>query len=232
MSAVRLLVMVLVVGGAVAAPVAGVAAAAGNEPTATATATDTATATETPSPTPTVADDTGGAESGSSTSAGDGSENATTVVEQVDDRLRILAYSYHEEQSVFLITLENTAQVGTASVTITEAISRQAADAGRFGIKSFEVAPGEKLEIRLTVYTDNPLGVMVTTSRSVEEGHGSFLPVESGGSLIKGDATWADVRAGVLASILLSLGVLVVAAWHVYASSNDDVEQVDMEGAL
>lgn len=155
-------------------------------------------------------------------------EGNTTVVEQVDEDLRVTDYAYLEGEQLFTVTLENTGD-DTSHVTITEAISREAADSGRFGIKSLRVSAGETVTVELTVYTDRPIGVMVTSRQSVEQGHGTFLAIEDDGiDLIEGGATWSDVRAGGIAGILSTLLIIGLVAWHRVASKNDDVEDVEV----
>jgi len=157
----------------------------------------------------------------------------TTVVERVDDRLRVVGFEFVEggpgEQSVFRISLSNDGD-RASSVTVTEAISRRSANSGKFGIEIIEVDPGETLTVELTAWTDRPLGVLVTTRQSAREGHGTFLerPGLGDGRLIGGEPTGADVRSSGLFGIVGTLGIVGLGAWRRVSREHDDVEAVDM----
>lgn len=153
----------------------------------------------------------------------------TEVVAQVDSSIRVLDYGFRDKAEVFVVELENTGE-RDVDVTLTEAISRKAAGSGRFGVEMVTVDEGETLTVRVDMQTNarNP-GVMIVTSESIEQGHGTFLSVKDGISILRGEATWADVRAGTAFGVFIALFVVLIAAWHVVASRQTDVKEVGLD---
>lgn len=187
---------------------------------------------ETPTPTHT-SDAEDGSQSDSSSDEGDGSDEQT-VVKQVDEDLVVADVDWNRsggDLATVTVTLRNREGGGGSQVTLTEGITREAAEnSDRFGIKSVEVPDGETVDVQLTLYTSDPIGVMVVSSASREAGHGSFLsaPKASVG-ILKGNATWTDVRAGVFFGSIMALVFALLGAWHLVASRNTDLQEADLE---
>jgi len=164
-------------------------------------------------------------------SGGSGGDGGTTVVAQVDGDVRVLDYSYQEAAEVMSVEIENTGST-SSTVTITEAISADQTGAGTFGIEVVSLDDGETVTVEVSVAsTGGSAGVMITTEESVEQGTGTYLQVDLGGtSLFDGSAGWGEVRAGVFTTLLFCLAVTVLAGWHVVASRHETVQEVDVDG--
>jgi len=165
---------------------------------------------------------------GNSSAVTNGGENATTVVAQVDDRLRVTDYSYSEESELFSVTLENTADRYGSTVTVTEAIEAEGSGAGTFGIERVDLSPGETITVEVSVSADGLRGVMITSERSIENGQGTYLSAESdgGGELIKGGATGADVRSSGVFALIGSCLFALFGAWLYVSVRNEEVREV------
>lgn len=167
--------------------------------------------------------------------AQNGAQEPEKVAKTVDNVLVIESYEFNESASVFSITFRNTADESAASkwsssVTVTEAITREGAESGRFAIETLTVKPGSTVTLEIELLTRSPLGVLVTTQRSVDAGHGTYLPTPPPDySILDGPAAWADVRAGSLFGILGALAFLALAAWQYVAWTNTDVKTADLE---
>lgn len=161
-------------------------------------------------------------------------DETESFVASVDDRLRVESYRYDEEGETFYLTLSNTDDEdsgATSEVTVTEAISPEQGGAGSFGIETVSVDPGETVEVEVSVSREGIRGVMITTVESVESGTGTYIAADSGGGdgLIDGRATGGDVRSGVLATLVASLLLSIVGAWHYVAQDNRDVRDADLD---
>lgn len=156
------------------------------------------------------------------------SADDTEVVRKVDEDVRVLSYSYDAESETFRVELENTGD-RTARVTLTEVLTPQRAEGdGTFGITVIDVGAGETVTAKVNVKREGLDAVMILTDASVENGQGTFLSVEEGGSIFKGSATWNDVRAGAFAALLFLGLIVIIGAWHHVATKNTDVEDVEV----
>lgn len=185
-------------------------------------------------PTPSSSEAESGPESDSSSSTpedtdeGDGADD--TVVRQVDDRLTVTSYHYDRNASVMAITFANHGE-SSSSVSITEGISREAAEStSRFGLMEIRVPSGETRTAELELYTAEPIGVMITTSRSRSQGRGSFIAIpDEGSSVVEGDPAWSDVQVAAFFGVLLTLAAFTLGIWHVWARRFDSVELADLD---
>lgn len=153
----------------------------------------------------------------------------TTVERQVDEDVRVTAYRYDLDEETMSITIENT---GTADayVTMTEAIGKQQARQGdgTFGIETLRLREGETVTAQISVSRDGLRAVMVTTDRSVEQGRGTFLAADSGGSLYSGEPTWMDVRVAVVSMIVIVAIVLAISIWHKLSSKHKPFATIEV----
>lgn len=247
----------LLVAALLVAPLAGVAAGSHEEqsddatptPTPTPTATeehhDTATPTEThtpePTPEPTATPEptpeptpTREASRSSSDPQPQPRREATPeppneVVAEVDEDVRVTDYGYDDGNATFWVALSH---VGSRSsrVTITEAITGDESGAGTFGIEQVRVRPDEQLVVHVSIDPNaDPKGVMITTSKSINKGQGTYLQLDSGGSLFDFAASWGIVRVAWLFGVTASFGALFGGAWWLVSSRHEDAADADLD---
>lgn len=157
----------------------------------------------------------------------DSDQGDSTVVAQVDDRLRVTNYSYDDDEEVFSVELSNRGST-SSSVTITEAIdASDGGGSGSFGIEQMTVYGGETTTAEIDVGPRDP-GVMITTEDSISAGRGTYLSADDGISLVDGAASWRDVQIGGVAGILSTMLMTIVVAWHVVARQSVDYEEADL----
>jgi len=168
----------------------------------------------------------------------------TTIVAEVDERLRVTDHWYNSTTETYHVTLENTGDRRRSAVTITEAIQaesdREAGAKGSrtFGIETLRVDPDETVTVAVSVRAppehadDRTVGVMITTEESVKSGQGTYLDTslsDGGGSIFDGSASWGDVRSGVFFTVIATIVSTLLGGWHLLATRNEDVEEVDTE---
>lgn len=174
-----------------------------------------------------------GAESGTQT-PDTGAEDDVSVIEEVDEQLRVLSFEFIEGEdrpNRFRIKLSNRGdEISTA--TITEALSARSSE-GRIGIEVYRIDAGETVTVELQAFTDDPIGAVITTSRSAEDGHATFLEREddSDSRLIGGAPTGGDVRAAGAFGIFGSLFLVGLGAWHRASRENTEMDEVDVGGS-
>lgn len=169
-----------------------------------------------------VADDHNATSSPEGNATGD---EATTVVSEVDEQLRVTGYEYDPDREIFTVELQNTGS-SSSYVTITEMISSSDANSGSFGIEQLTVRSGETVDVEVSVRErDGTAGVMIVSERSLRKGTGSFLRVETdaGPSLFEGEATWNTARISGLSAAGAAGLLLIVYAWHRVASRKFEV---------
>ena len=154
----------------------------------------------------------------------------TTVVTDVDEQLRVTSYSYDDDAGIMTIGLENHGDSRSVA-TVTEVISDRAAEgSGTFGVEQLRIQSGESVEVDVAVdRVDGTAAVMIVSQRSLERGTGAFVADQdaSATSTFDGAPTWNDVRLGVGFGIVISLLVVLIAAWHVVRDSErSDYEEV------
>jgi len=182
-------------------------------------ATETVTETET---------ETGGETASENSSESD--DNASSVVAQVDRRIRVIDYRYNASRETFYVTLENIGD-RDSELTITEVIGREEAGAGSFGIKRQEIRAGETVEIQVSAKRySGAAAVMVTTALSIERGTGTYLQEDDRERYraIKGEPSGAHVRSGALFGGIGSIIVMILGAWQYVAGKHDDEKNVDL----
>lgn len=158
----------------------------------------------------------------------DGAENTTSVVAQVDDDVRVLSYSYDGETATFAVELENTGGRST-HVTLTEIVDPDSDGSGGFGVQQPRLRPGETVVVEVDAdRRRGTAGVMLTTPASLDRGSGVYLADTTSISIFEGGATWADVRAAVLATLGAALAIVVLGAWDVVARKSRDVKEVSV----
>lgn len=177
-------------------------------------------------------DGSGSSESAASSEATNESDGPT-VVRQVDEELVVSAFEYNRTTKVATITLRNLrGGSGGSQVSLTEGITREAAeDTKRFGIERVTVPEGESVTVEMQLYTSEPIGVMVISSRSEEAGSGAFLsvPPPPGAGIVEGDPAWTDVHIGVISALFLALVGVILGAWHLISRRHESVEEADLE---
>lgn len=157
-------------------------------------------------------------------------EEDSTVVAQVDDQVRITAYSYDEDREVMSVTLEHTAPQGERSwATLTESVEAQeGGSTGSFGITQVRIEPGETVvaEVDAKRKSGGAAIVLVATQRSVSQGTGAFVSDVKRPSLglFTGSATWGLVRLGTIGGTLGVITVALLFAWHLVADTRDRAE--------
>lgn len=150
------------------------------------------------------------------------------VVAQVDENLRINDYYLYEENSTFVVVLENVGD-RQSRVTVTEMIQADSS-AGTFGIQELRVSEGETIAVQVDVtIVRTGAGVMVTTQRSIAEGSGEFVRVDSSPDFFDRAAAWMDVRAGIAAA-LGSIPIVALGVWQAVARRRIDIEPIDIDG--
>lgn len=168
--------------------------------------------------------------SGDGADEGGDEQDESTVVEEVDEDIRVTAYSYDEVNETMSITFENRGD-DRSQVTITEAISSDQAGAGTFGIERVRIGGGSTVTAEIDVRrSDGSAGVMITSTKSLEQGRGVYLQDVEEVSLITGSPAWGFVWLGMLVALFVVGVVLILAAWQHVATIHDDVEDVDVTG--
>jgi len=158
------------------------------------------------------------------------SEENSTVVDQVDEDVRVVGYSYDAEAEQFSVELENTGDV-TSSVTITEVIGKRQAGAGTFGIAVVEVRPGETVTAQVTASrVSGTAAVMVLTQKSILDGRGTYLQESqrTNTNLIPGGSSGSDVRAAYAGGVVVVALGMLLGGWQYLASSNQGVRPADV----
>lgn len=161
-------------------------------------------------------------------------QEENTVVEEVDEDIRVTDYGFEEGNGTgtFWVDLEHVGDTDDRSlVTITEVISADAGSSGTFGIEQVRVRPDETLRVEIDVSPDgNQHGVMITTSKSINNGEGSFLQVvEDRRGIFSGAATWMIVRVAGGGALLGSIGGVLMGAWVLVANKQEDETEADLE---
>lgn len=157
-------------------------------------------------------------------------DEETTVVAQVDDRVRITSYQYDERNATMSVTLQHTDPSGErAYATLTEAVeAKEDGSTGSFGIAQVRIDPGETITAELSASrnSDGAAIVLVATQRSVNQGRGAFVSDVERPSLglFEGAATWDLVRLGTIGGTLGVILVAILGAWHLVADSRDRAE--------
>lgn len=160
------------------------------------------------------------------------SDDADSVVAEVDDDVRVTGYEYDEQNETMSVTFENSAD-RSKWVTMTEALSSDGGGAETFGIERFRLRPDVETTVDISVRrVDRTAGVMITTDDSLAAGSGIRIqdtkPFEFG--IFEGLPSWSTVWFGVLVA-LGAVGLLTVgAAWQYVATYHDGVEDVDLKG--
>lgn len=160
------------------------------------------------------------------------SDEPTTVVEEVDEDIRVIDWRYNDSEETFYVILENTGPSST-TVTLTETIDPSQDGAGTFGVRQVEIQPDESLEIGVGAERHRgSVGVMITTPKSLENNQGVYLQDDEGLQigLFDGRASWTDVRVGVGSAIAGSVVTLIIGSWAVIASRDTDVAEVAIDG--
>lgn len=147
-------------------------------------------------------------------------EEEITVVEEVDDSVRVTGYSYNRETEIMTVQFANVGEE-TTDVTMTEVITERDADSGTMGVEMFRLRPDE--EISVEIYTKSG-AVMIVTEQSLERGQGTYLRDDSRYSLLSGPATWGLIRVSGFGGALGVLVLAVLLGWHRIADSTDKVE--------
>lgn len=156
------------------------------------------------------------------------SDEDSTVVEQVDDDVRVTDYDYDEGNETFSVELDNRGD-STSTVTLTESISSDQSGGGSFGIEQTRLYANEETTVEVDVSSDGrSAGVMITTQESLDAGTGTYLQEDTGMSLLDGSATWRDVQIGVGAGIVATILMTMLVAWHVVARQSVNYEEVDL----
>lgn len=178
------------------------------------------------------------ATAGTSVAAAQAEENATateeeeeerTVEAEVDSRLRVLDFEYNATAETFVVRFENVGERRASTVTVTEAIGR-GGGSKTFGIERFKVRPGETVSVSVSARrVEGAAGVMITTEESIDNGEGTYLEEDRSTNWF-GEATWSDVRAGILFTAVPLTGSVVVGAWHYLARRDEDVVDASLEG--
>lgn len=151
------------------------------------------------------------------------------IVAEVDEDIRVTDYGYDEGNSTFWVAFEH---VGDRSsrVTITEAISDDQAGAGTFGIEQVRLQEGEQAVVHVSV---NPRastkGVMITTSKSIAKGQGTYLQIDESMSLFDFSASWWTARIVWLFGVTATVSAFLVGAWALVASRREDVADADLD---
>lgn len=164
-----------------------------------------------------------------------GDENATTVVGQVDENVRVLGYSYDGDRQVMSVELENIGERRSVEVTLTEKPSESSSGSSEFGIQRQRVRPGETVTVEVDASRDEggEAGVMITTAASIGQGSGVYVAdVKDSGpdlSLFGGAATWGDVRSAGLFGMLATAVGLLVGSWDYVARKEQDAIEVDLD---
>ena len=170
--------------------------------------------------------------SSSDESDGDEDDEPTSVVEQVDEDVRVLDYRYNDSEETFYVTLENTGFTGS-TVTITETVDSSEDGSGTFGVRRVNVDAGETIEVQVDAErTRGSVGVMITTEKSLDRGEGVYLQDDEGLSigLFDGAASWIDVRVATGAGIAGSVVTVVLGAWYVVAARDTEIAEVSLDG--
>lgn len=155
--------------------------------------------------------------------------NETSVVEQVDDRLRVTEFSYNAEEEVMSVTFENIHPRRSSTVTMTEVIDRGTAKSGTFGITRFDVRPGETVTHEVSAKrVDGSAAVMITTELSVEQNTGTFLSENRETDVYKGDPSWAHVNFAAVVGIILAVAIALIAIWRYYAKKDHSVAEAGL----
>ena len=152
----------------------------------------------------------------------------SSIVEEVDEDIRVESYRYDEDRETFLITLSSVGERPSA-VTITEVIDpRSGGGTGTFGVEQVTVQPGETVEVEVSSrLTSGSAGVMIVTQKSIDRGQGTDLWYDKGSPIIEGGATWTDVRVGMSVGIVVTTIAFLIAAWYVIRHSRRaDLEEV------
>ena len=168
----------------------------------------------------------------SNQSDGDEDDEPTSVVEQVDEDVRVLDYHYNDSEETFYVVLENTGFTGS-TVTITETVDSSEDGSGTFGVRRVNLDAGETIEVQVDAErTRGSVGVMITTEKSLDNGEGVYLQDDEGLSigLFSGAASWIDVRVATGAGIAGSVVTVVLGAWYVVAARDTEIAEVSLDG--
>ncbi len=164
------------------------------------------------------------------------SNSATTIEAQIDREgiVTVVSKRYNASSQTFYLTVRNDGRED-ATLHLSEVVESDPSSSGgsdTFALDNFEIESGETVTVSLRLFgSSSPPGVMVTTDRSLEQGRGEVLWAEtdSGGGLLEGRATWADVWVGVGFSILVSAVVVVFGVWYVVARESNDIQEVPVK---
>jgi hypothetical protein len=153
--------------------------------------------------------------------------NRTSVVAEVDDQLRVLGYSYDDDDETMTVVLEAREGGSTRSqVTISEVISsRTAQGSGSFGVEQVSLEPGEEIAVSVSAQrVDGTAAVMIVSQRSLRRGQGTFVSDSDSVSLFTGPATWGYVRLSSIAAAAGAVIVVLLGSWHIIADRADRAE--------
>jgi hypothetical protein len=160
-------------------------------------------------------------------------DEPTTVVAQVDDRLRVTDYRYDAENETFWVEVDNSHATRGSTVTVTESIGRSGSEKSRsFGIARVDVEAGEQLWLSVSARrVDGLAAVTVVTDLSLEQKRGVYLEEDGEtAGLFDDEASGNDVRAaGGFAIGVVALGC-ILGAWRYLARRDEPVEAVDVGG--
>lgn len=155
-------------------------------------------------------------------------DETSSIVSEVDEQVRVSSYTYNEEAAEFSITFDHIGET-SSTLTITEVIDQRAAGSGSFGVEVVTIQPGETAEVTVSAEkVRGTAGVMIVSERSLERGEGTYLQEGGWGPILGGDATWTDVRAGIVFATLVSILAFIVAAWYVVAERHERISEVDL----
>lgn len=156
-------------------------------------------------------------------------EEPTDVVADVDEDVRVLDYGLEDGGATFWLELENRGD-RSSKVTVTEAISGDATGAGRFGIEQVRVGSDEQVRVAVSINPDaDTKGVMITTSKSVAEGRGTYLQIDDSPQMFDFGASWNTVRVAYLAGVIVVLCAIIGGAWWLVSARREDVEDADLD---